>query len=228
MLTSDSYSRRADCIWPGRALVPTTGARGVSWLLALLRGIGAGAVLFGTVALSHAEDANGRFAVKGAGTLPCKVLTAEREKKSNGYFLIGGWVEGYLSAHNRYVDDTFDITSFESTELLLAVIGDHCAKHPEDRLYPVVNAMIAKLAEERLRTTSERIQVSDGTRTTMLYQATIRRIQEALAAKQLYQGDADGTFSDATKTALAAFQKGINFEATGFPDQATLWRLLRK
>lgn len=176
----------------------------------------------------RAEDPNGRFAVKGAGTLPCKVLTAEREKKSNGYFLIGGWLEGYLSAHNRYVDDTFDITSFESTELLLAVIGDHCAKHPEDRLYPVVNAMIAKLADDRLRATSERVQVSDGTRTTMLYQATIRRIQETLAARQLYQGEADGTFSDATKTALAEFQKGINFEATGFPDQATLWRLLRK
>jgi len=192
-------------------------------------GVVAGCLVLVTHALPvRAEDPNGRFAVKGAGTLPCKVLTAEREKKSNGYFLIGGWLEGYLSAHNRYVDDTFDITSFESTELLLAVIGDHCAKHPEDRLYPVVNAMIAKLADDRLRATSERVQVSDGTRTTMLYQATIRRIQETLAARQLYQGEADGTFSDATKTALAEFQKGINFEATGFPDQATLWRLLRK
>lgn len=175
-----------------------------------------------------AEDAAGKFAVKGAGTLPCKVLTAEREKKSNGYFLIGGWLEGYLSAHNRYVDDTFDIASFESTELLLAVIADHCAKHPEDRLYPVVNALVQKLVDDRLKSTSERIKIGDATRATMLYQSTIRRIQEALAARQFYQGAADGNFSEETKAALAAFQKDIQFEPTGFPDQATLWRLLRK
>jgi hypothetical protein len=188
-----------------------------------------GALVLGTLSWpALAGDGSGRFAVKGAGTLPCKVLTAEREKKSNGYFLIGGWLEGYLSAHNRYVDDTFDITAFESTELLLAVLGDHCAKHPEDRLYPVVNALVAKLADDRLRSTSERVKVADGTRTTILYQATIRRIQETLAARQLYQGEADGTYSEATKAALAAFQKEIIFEATGFPDQATLWRLLRK
>lgn len=205
--------------------IPVPGTGGLS---AQVRGLCAIVGFCATLAVAHAEDSSGKFAVKGAGTLPCKVLTAEREKKSNGYFLIGGWVEGYLSAHNRYVDDTFDITSFESTELLLAVIGDHCAKHPEDRLYPVVNALVQKLADDRLKTTSERIRIGEGTRATLLYQSTIRRIQEALTARQFYQGEADGVFSEATKTALAAFQKDIQFEPTGFPDQATLWRLLRK
>jgi hypothetical protein len=224
----------ADAVTSGRAgdgamrrLFGRARERG-DWARALRIGAASLAIVLGLAQSAVAEDSSGRFAVKGAGTLPCKVFTAEREKKSNGYFLIGGWLEGYLSAHNRYVDDTFDITSFESTELLLAVIGDHCVKHPEDRLYPVVNAMVTKLAEDRLRTSSERVRVVDGPRATVLYEATLRRIQEALAARKLYEGEADGTFSETTKSALAAFQKEIQVEATGFPDQATLWRLLRK
>lgn len=186
------------------------------------------ALLVATACAARADDAAGNFAVKGAGVLPCKVFTAERDKKSNVYFLIGGWLEGYLSAHNRYVADTFDVTSFETTDMLLAIIGDHCAKHPDDRLYPVVNAIVTKLGEDRLRSASERVQVTDGKRTAVLYQATIRRIQETLAARRFYQGEADGVFSEATKTALAAFQTEIKFEPTGFPDQITLWRLLRR
>jgi len=44
----------------------------------------------------------------------------------------------------------------------------------------------------------------------------------------LYKDQIDGRFTDATKSALIAFQSDNNFEMTGFPDQTTLWRLLRK
>ena len=40
-------------------------------------------------------------------------------------------------------------------------------------------------------------------------------------------GAVDGRFTDATRSALIAFQSGLDFETTGFPDQTTLWRLLR-
>ncbi|MCB1870038.1 MAG: peptidoglycan-binding protein, partial [Gammaproteobacteria bacterium] len=54
------------------------------------------------ISTAQAADANGEFVVKGAGLLPCNVYTAEREKRSNIYYLIGGWLEGFLSAHNKY------------------------------------------------------------------------------------------------------------------------------
>ena len=50
----------------------------------------------------RAVDDSGQFAMKGAGFLPCKVFVLEREKRSKIYYMIGGWIEGYLSAYNKY------------------------------------------------------------------------------------------------------------------------------
>ena len=177
---------------------------------------------------SLAADGNGKFAMKGAGFLPCKVLSTEREKRSDVYFLIAGWVEGFVTAYNRSAADTFDITSFESTELLLSVMHNHCKDHPADPLYPVLNSMLAQLHPGRLVKESERIEVSAGERRTLLYLETIRRMQAELQRRGLYKGDVDGRYSEATSAALKAFQSDAALDNTGFPDQTTLWRLLRK
>lgn len=71
------------------------------------------------------------------------------------------------------------------------------------------------------------MRISDGTRMAILYVATVRSIQRALAERKLYRGEIDGIYTDATRAAVIAFQTDIKFAPTGFPDQATLWRLLR-
>jgi hypothetical protein len=184
------------------------------------------AVLYAPGAL--AADENSKFALKGAGFLPCQVFSAERERKSNTYYLIAGWVEGYISAHNRNVPDTFDITSFESTELLLSVMQSHCKANPNDRLYPVLNSMLAQLHPDRLQKESPRVEITEGKRKAVLYEETIRRIQGELTRRGLYKGPLDGRYTEATNAALKAFQSDVKFQTTGFPDQATLWRLMRK
>ena len=178
--------------------------------------------------VASATDDAGKFAMKGAGFLPCKVYIDEREKTSNIYYMIGGWVEGFISAHNKYSTDTFDVMSFESLELMLTVMENHCKSNPNDRLYSVLNSILVKISPDRLRHESPRIQISEGKRKTVLYQTTISRIQTELTELGLYKGDIDGNFTDATKAALIAFQSDIGFETTGFPDQTTLWRLLRE
>lgn len=175
-----------------------------------------------------AADADGRFALKGAGFLPCSVYVTEREKRSDTYYLIGGWVEGYISAHNRLTPDTYDITSYESLELLLNVMQQHCVANPRDRLYPLLNAMLADLHSQRMRRESESVAIEEGRRKTVLYRDTIVRMQEELARRGLYKGPADGRFTQDTRDALMAFQSDLKFERTGFPDQATLWRLFKK
>lgn len=177
---------------------------------------------------ASAADVSGRFAMKGAGFLPCAIYVTEREKKSDTYYLIAGWVEGYISAYNKHAADTYDITSFESLELLLAVMQNHCKANPKDHLYTVLNAMLITLAPDRLRKESDRIEITEGKRKTALYREAIRRIQAELTRRGLYKGAVDGRFTDETRSALIAFQSDINFESTGFPDQMTLWRLLRK
>lgn len=175
-----------------------------------------------------AADDSGQFALKGAGLLPCEVYAAERDKRSTTYYLIGGWVEGYVSGYNRFAADTYDITSYESLELLLNIMQQHCQKRPKDRLYPLVNSILADLHAKRIKSQVDSVEIKLGKRKTYLYRETIRRMQGELADRKLYQGSIDGRFSAETSKALAAFQTDIKFTATGFPDQATLWRLLRR
>ena len=174
-----------------------------------------------------AADGNGKFAMKGAGFLPCQIFVKARESRSNTYYMIGGWVEGYVSAHNRYAKDTYDIFSFESLELMLNVIQNHCRTNPDDRLHAVVNSIVISLQPDRLRRESPRVRIADGMRNIALRRETIRRVQSSLSDRGLYKGEADGRFTDETKSALLAFQSDLEFETTGFPDQTTLWRLFR-
>lgn len=179
-------------------------------------------------AVTIAADAKGDFALKGAGFLPCRIYVDEREKRSNIYYMISGWLEGYVSAHNKYTADTFDLTSFESLELLLRVMDNHCKSNPDDRLYSVINSIIIKLNPDRLQQASPRVEITEGDRKTVLYRETIRRMQAELTLLGLYKAEVDGRYTDATRSALIAFQSDLGFETTGFPDQTTLWRLLRK
>ena len=185
-----------------------------------------GMLLHATAAV--AADSDDRFAMKGAGFLPCQLYASERDKKSDVYYMIGGWIEGYISAYNRFNDDTYDIMSFESLELLLSVIENHCQSNPNDRLHSVLNSIILKIVPDRLQEESSRVEISEGDRKTHLYRETIRRVQAELAQRGLFKDSIDGRFTDATRSALIAFQSDIDFETTGFPDQTTLWRLLRK
>ncbi|NKB56442.1 MAG: hypothetical protein GKS00_08910 [Alphaproteobacteria bacterium] len=175
-----------------------------------------------------AADGDGKFAMKGAGFLPCQVFVQAREDKTNVYYMIGGWLEGYISAHNRYAEDTFDIASFESLELLMRVIQNHCQANPSHRLHAIVNSIVTEFHPDRLRQSSSRVQIVNGKRKTALYRETIRRVQRELTERGLFKGETDGRFTEETKSALIAFQSDLDFETTGFPDQTTLWRLLRK
>lgn len=175
----------------------------------------------------QAADENNQFALKGAGFLPCQVYSQERQKKSNIYYMVSGWLEGYLSAHNQYTENTYDIASFESLELLLGVLEKHCQSNPGDRLYGVMASIVSQLHPQRLAQESNKIEISDGSRKTQLYRETVRRMQQRLEQLGLFKAPIDGRYTDATRSALAAFQSDLNFETTGFPDQTTLWRLFR-
>jgi len=104
----------------------------------------------------------------------------------------------------------------------------HCEANPNDRLHAVLSAMIEQMAADRLRAESARVEIADDGRRTQLYREAIRRVQAELARLGLYHGEIDGTFSDRTRSAIIAFQSDLGFATTGFPDQTTLWRLLRK
>lgn len=187
--------------------------------------VAAGAVL--ACSTAFAADSEDRFALKGAGFLPCGVYLQERERQSNIYYMIGGWLDGYLSAHNRYSASTYDVASFETAELLLSVIQNHCEANPGHSLYEVVNSIVQQLQPERIERESTRVEIVEGELSARLYRETIRRMQKKLAQLGLYKEPVHGIYTDPTRSAIMAFQSDLGFATTGFPDQATLWKLLR-
>lgn len=170
--------------------------------------------------------ASERFAIRGAGLLECRNFVDERERESPAYLMIGGWIDGYITALNQYRDKTYDITTYESTELIARLIDNHCRNNPGDRLFTVVNSLMARLEDHRVRSPSDLVAIRVGQQATRLYETTIRRIQRVLRSRQYYDGPIDGRFTPPLQQALGRFQQEVGFESNGFPDQATLWFLL--
>lgn len=177
---------------------------------------------------ASAADKDGLFSIRGAGLLTCQTFVQEREAASDAYVMIGGWLDGYITAVNELSLETFDVVPYVSTELLTILIDRHCKDNPADLLFAVANTLLGRLFDDRLKSSSPHVDVRVDLHQTRLYTDTVARIQSSLAAKGLLDGEATGQWSVATTNALAEYQKSIGMSSTtGFPDQATLWSLLR-
>ncbi len=197
-----------------------------------LRTLGTAAFILLLIVSSHAPDAlaadaQNRFSMRGVGLLTCEVFENERAAQSATYQIFGGWIDGYITGVNQYAQDTFDVLSFESSELVTELIGAHCKSNPQNMVFSVLNSMFLKLQDDRIREASAHVDVAIGPRSVRLYEAVLRRIQTRLQEEGHYSGEITGTFGDSEQAAIAAFQTAASLESTGFPDQVTLWKLLR-
>jgi len=189
--------------------------------------------LFGLLGLlagqppAAAADAHGQYGVCGAGLVSCAIYEREREARSPVYLVIAAWMDGYITGSNQYAPDTYDITSFESTEMLAAEISENCRLHPDTPVFAVLNSLMNQVADDRLHEPSKKVEVKLGERSVLLYEEVLRRLQQRLAAGGFYTGPIDGAFSTATREAIGRYQTSIQLNPTGSPDQVTLWRLLR-
>ena len=187
----------------------------------------AAAALLLSQGLAAADD-KGQFGVRGAGLISCALYVQERQARAEVYLMTAAWVDGYITATNQYSADTYDIVSFETTELLAAILGEHCRKHPADRIFPVLKGLLAKLHQDRLQQHSNKAEVVVGDRKVSLYVDVLKRVQSRLATAGFYNGKIDADYGQASIDAMKGFQRSIDFKATGFPDQMTLWRLFRQ
>lgn len=173
----------------------------------------------------RAAAPDGSFAIRGVGANPCSALTAAVDAKSEEVGWLVHWMDGYLTAVNRYRDDTFDVAPWPGPRLLLMLVDAHCRQRPQDPLYEVVHQLVLLLGPQRLTRPSEPVEIAVGERRRQLYREIVRRMQQALIDLGLLKGKADGVFGPKTREALAAFQKSRGLEATGFPDDQTLFEL---
>ena len=185
------------------------------------------AALAGLGGPAFAADPAGSFAVDGIGTWTCQQYIEERGKQSNYYFMFGGWVDGYLTAINAYSPDSYDLTPWETTDLLMALIERNCKERPDEQFVGMVVAMAKKLKETRLAAPSPIIEASANGQSVKLYQDTMMKVQQALVDAGFYSGTVDGQFGPMSQSAIEAFQSARKLQVTGLPDQLTLLALLR-
>lgn len=175
----------------------------------------------------RAADSKGAYAIDGGGAAPCKAFTeSRRAADENAADLFAGWVDGYLTAANKNRPDTFDMTPWQTTDLLLTLLARYCDLYPEDRFEIAVNNMLNALHPTRLTEKSDKIIAGAKAKGVPVYRETLRGVQKSLSEKGFYSGPMDGNYGEALNKALMAFQEKNGLKVTGLPEQETLYRLL--
>ncbi len=172
---------------------------------------------------AYAADDDGKFAAKGAARKSCADFVQAQQTKSRDYYLFGGWLEGYITAYNQFQKDTYDITPWQTTELLLALTAHHCKDNPNTRLLNVTSGLIKTLTPLRLSKESPVVKLNIADHDSYYYSEVIKMVKSRLKQLGVYQGDiTSDTYAAAEITAMRAFQLRAGIRGTGIPDQQTL------
>ena len=175
---------------------------------------------------AQAADSGGQFSVEGIGGSTCESFVTAKSESSNAYYMFLGWLDGYMTGINQYAPETYDITPWQSQNLLAALFEKFCAKNPGANFFAVANKMIVELRDDRLRESSAPVIAKVGERSIGVYREILRRVQVLLKEGGHYKGGIDGLFGPNTRRALESYQKQVGSTVTGLPDQATLFKLL--
>lgn len=171
-----------------------------------------------------AADRGGRFAVDGAGAAPCSYYLQARAKRDQRYFMYGGWIDGFFSGMNVYERATFDITPWQSTDLLAAAVAEDCRRRPRQTVAQAVAAVARNLMRARLRERSTLVLAGN----VPIYAATLREAQLRLRALGHLTGPPTARWDRPTVAAFTAFQRARRLPVTGQPDQVSLYTLLAR
>lgn len=181
------------------------------------------------VASALAADADGEFAIKGAGSQTCTAFTAAWDGGTADLALYAGWVDGYLTGVNQFTAETYDMAGWQTPETLLGLTRQICGAVPgETRFMDAFYQVQRLIAPTRLTAASPLVALTHQGQSLLAYEAVVRRMQDRLAALGYPTGTADGRFDPETAAAIVAFQTARGLPATGLPDQKTLFELFRE
>jgi hypothetical protein len=105
-------------------------------------------------------DRNGRFFALGVGRRPCEDFVKFRQKNLDftpeqheiAQHVIQHWVAGFLTAHNFYVTDTYDVQGTATPEEMGQWLESYCKKNPKNHFAEAVIALTMELHPKRITT----------------------------------------------------------------------------
>ena len=177
---------------------------------------------------SYAADIDGKFAVKGAGKHDCSSFIKAAQIKNTDYYLYGGWVEGFISSYNQFQPNSFDITPWQTTELILALLESHCRDNPKTKFLTATNSLIKTVFPIRLKNESNYVKIQVNESQMYFYQEIIKRSKKRLEKLGFLKNASYNSFTKEDAIAFENYQKTIGLDVTGVPDQKTLLSLFLK
>lgn len=173
-----------------------------------------------------ASDANGNYAVVGAGAQSC--ASFRQAAVDGGPQLVNyiSWLQGYASHMNRSTAETYDVMPVAEPVAFAQLVLRVCAQDENQSFELAALKTINVFAPLRVQTESPLVQISWNEKQLSVRQETIRIVQQELQERGLYASAVDGTFGPKTAEAIIAFQKSKGLPETGLPDGVTLANLL--
>ncbi len=175
---------------------------------------------------TYSADSASSYAIKGVGIASCSHFIKSAKAQDKLYFIYGGWVDGFVTASNQHLRETFDLTPWQSTGLLLKIAESICAQNPKMQFHQAINKIKVELAKQRLDKGENYVDIANNKK--YVYQEeVIRRMKQMLKNKKHYSGPINAEYDENMKIAVKSFQKSIKQSQTGLPDQGTLFELFK-
>ena len=115
----------------------------------------------------HAIDGKGRFFAYGVGQRSCEDYVKFREKKLETLEkherytkdelyeivdkVVEHWIAGFLTAHNLYVADTYDLAGQSTMDDLKARLEKSCRSNPKQHFAEAVVTLVHDLHPQRVK-----------------------------------------------------------------------------
>jgi hypothetical protein len=124
-------------------------------------------LISGGLSTTLALDSNGRYYALGIGSRSCGDYIKFREKRLENLtpeqyeiadVIVEHWVAGFLTAHNFYVMDTYDVVGTVTMDQLEERIEKYCRANPNSRVAEAMAAIAQELHTNRIR-----VDTSKGT-----------------------------------------------------------------
>jgi hypothetical protein len=187
------------------------------------RSILAGAVLAASAASTLiAADGNGSYAVEGPGRMTCADFAALSPDEPRARD-VAVWLSGYMTAHNRLLTGTFDLTPWQTPGTLTGLLAQFCADNGDEVVETGATELVNYLADGRLRDRADAVAVKHDGKVTMIYAPLLAEVHARLAATG-YPSEGP----DKLPEALQGYQKANGLTPTGLPDQPTLLKLMAR